>query len=108
MRQSILSHQLQDLEVEAQTISKREGKLRLAADHLRGERNKLQDRIKLLQEEMELVDRHLEMQASKLMEVQEQESSIHSQMNLIRETINALQQESEKLKLLAQGVSGNR
>lgn len=106
MRFSILSHQLDEQLAETERLRRRHQKVVQASQHLQSERDKLDAKLQLLQEERLLVDQHLHTQAFKQNEIREQEAAVEEQVRLLRGTLASLQAEMDKLRLLAQGVRG--
>ena len=99
--------------------------LHIATEHLQDERTKIEDKIRLLLEERDLLDRHLESQAAKQKELNELLSENEHNADMLRGTMTSLQvrndlsryiqsirnrvvyclqRELDKIRLLVQGV----
>lgn len=76
-----------------------------ASDHLAQERVKIDQKISLLQEERDLIDKHLSEQKHKQDDLQQTELSLTERSQLVRSTLLNIQAEMEKLKLLVEGCS---
>jgi chromosome segregation ATPase len=71
------------------------------------ERRSAEEKIQLLREEIDLIDSHLVEQRTKIAEVEEMESSSRSNVALLEKSVADLEDEMEKLEILAsQGTSG--
>jgi multidrug resistance efflux pump len=71
------------------------------------ERDEAEKKRKDLEEELALIDKHLEEQQNKQERVEEEEKGMTQQIQLIRKTIDNVQGELEKTKMLALGSGVN-
>ena len=78
----------------------------VASDHLTQERSKIDHKIALLQEERDLIDKHLTEQKRKQDELQQTETVLMERSQLVRSTLLNVQAEMEKLKLIVEGLKG--
>eukprot|EP01036_Dinobryon_divergens_P030256 gene30254-39474_t len=104
IRFAILSSELQEISLKGQLLANRKKKISHATEHLQVERAKIEDKIQLLLEERDLLDRHLESQAAKQKELNELLSENEHNADMLRGTMTSLQRELDKIRLLVQGV----
>ena len=71
------------------------------------ERDEAEKKRKDLEEELALIDKHLKEQEDKQERVEEEEKGMTQQIQLIRKTIDNVQGELEKTKMLALGSGVN-
>jgi hypothetical protein len=72
-----------------------------AEAHLLEERRNVEEKIQLLREEIDLIDTHLQEQRTKIAEVEELESSSRSNVALLEKSVSDIEDEMEKLNILA-------
>eukprot|EP01038_Epipyxis_sp_PR26KG_P009337 gene9337-12581_t len=105
MRYEILHNELEEFLLEQDMLISKKKKIKDATDHLLSEKNKIDSKISLLLEEKELINSHLTNQDKKNSELHQQEMTIKERVELVRNTIENVQCEMDKLKLLVQGVT---
>lgn len=102
MRCAILENQLEEDATELEKIKKRKKNIANATTHLKKERKATEEKLLLLQEEISLIDSHLNEQQQKFAEADKNESSLSEAMALVRMSIASIQNEIEKLNLLSE------
>jgi len=79
----------------------------LAKEHLLEEKEKIEMKLSLLLEEKELVVKHLDDQDAKYRDVVDVENSLHQRAKIVKNTVNNLQLEIEKLRILLSSTDEN-
>lgn len=79
----------------------------VAKEHLLEEKEKIEMKLSLLLEEKELVMKHLGDQDTKYRDVVDVENSVHQRVKIVKSTMNNLQLEIEKLRLLLSSTDNN-
>eukprot|EP00602_Paraphysomonas_sp_CaronLab_P008744 CAMPEP_0185035806 /NCGR_PEP_ID=MMETSP1103-20130426/27822_1 /TAXON_ID=36769 /ORGANISM="Paraphysomonas bandaiensis, Strain Caron Lab Isolate" /LENGTH=327 /DNA_ID=CAMNT_0027573065 /DNA_START=22 /DNA_END=1005 /DNA_ORIENTATION=- len=104
MRHGILVNELEhEKTVALEKIVKRKRTIKNAEEHLRAERKVVTDKMALLQEELELIDKYLMEQETKMKDVEELEVETRQGIRLLETSIASIQGEMEKLRILADG-----
>lgn len=105
MRFTILKNEENESSNELLVTQKKRNQLNNASTHLSEEKRKLEDKIKLIREEIDLIDKHLFEQQSRNQELQNHESSLEEKIKLLKTTTCNLKAEMEKLALLVDGAN---
>eukprot|EP01032_Pedospumella_encystans_P010062 gene10062-11792_t len=104
VRYVILKKELEEVALDQQQTMKRKSKIIAASDHLTQESSKIDRKIALLQEERDLIDKHLSEQKRKQDELQQTETVLMERSQLVRSTLLNVQAEMVKLKLIVEGL----
>lgn len=103
MRRKILQNELEDSKSELQKIIRRKVAVGSMKDLLQRERLQAEEKRARVEEELELVSKHLIEQEEKERSVRDEEIEMISRVNLVQKTIDGVSDEMEKCKLLALG-----
>lgn len=107
VRKDILTNDYRDASNESAQLDKRKAALMKASQILLGERRDVDERMRLLHEELALIDKHIADQDAKIAEVVRRKQGAEEQMALTGDTLKSLEAEIEKLEILAgSGGSG--
>jgi len=99
-----LETELDEAKRDAKQVSAKISKLEAAGDHLRNERIKVEQKIKMLHEELELIDCHLETQDQRYKTLKTAESDVLARVVLISQTLGDVQAEMQKYGILMEGA----
>lgn len=100
-RHQILEGELIEANKEAQDIAIKMKKLKAASQHLYDERCKVQEKIKLLNEELELIDSHLSKQEQRKQTLEISESDVRTRIDILTQTLKEIRSDMNKYDVLA-------
>ncbi len=101
MRRTIMRNELDDVATEVEELKRKREKMRGAYDMLSKEKRRIDEQMRLLQEELDLVHSHMSAQEQKLKDISEKEVAAKEKSLILTRTVEGLDAELEKLVLLA-------
>ena len=105
MRYTILTNELDDARRDLSGVEKKKKILSDASAMLLREKTSVQERMRQLDEELQLIDKHLHDQEQKRKTLEDDNHQAVGRIQLTEQTLNNLSAEMEKLKVLCEGLT---
>jgi chromosome segregation ATPase len=104
MRATILTNELDDARRDLHAVEKKKKVLADASTHLSREKLAVREKMRQLEEELALIDKHLTDQEHKRAVLDEEGQQSAARVELTEHTLSSLHAEMEKLHILVEGL----